>query len=244
VPALNAGTETRDGIIQVLGHDIRTHVLAIHQNMDLLLKGGAGSVTGEQAEFLRSTLECCDVILGVTSDLVDLSRFESGELKLAPAQFDLVEAIQSSIRQNNGAAVDKGLRIIFMPASSSIKLFADRHRIIRVLVNLLWNAIKFSPEGTTIRVSCFPEEDHCTAIRISDEGPGIPLEEQESVFEKHYRVRNDSVLKSPGEGLGLYFCRQTVLAHGGRIWVDSPTPGSDRGTCVTFMLPTLSKEYV
>ena len=239
----NGKVSIEDGLLQVLGHDIRNHVLAISRSMEALLNEAAGSVTAKQAEFLWATRECCDVILGITSDLVDMSHLESGELTLALEDFDLIEAIQSSIRQCRGAALEKGSRISFCSIHPSISVHADRTRIIRVLVNLLWNAIRFSPANSVIRVSCTRQGETGPVVYVEDEGPGIPIAHQGRVFEKYYRAKNGGSSTGSGSGLGLYFCHETILAHGGRIWLVSPTGGTDRGTRVSFTLPCSNRGY-
>jgi signal transduction histidine kinase len=109
----------------------------------------------------------------------------------------------------------------------------DSERLQEVLTNLVGNAIKYSPEGGLIRVSGLVEPGQVVAT-VSDEGVGVPPEEQERIFERFYRVKSDLSSGTPGVGLGLYLCKAVVEAHGGRIWVESE-PG--RGASFIFTLP-------
>jgi signal transduction histidine kinase len=102
-----------------------------------------------------------------------------------------------------------------------------------VLTNLVGNAIKYSPKGGLIRVSGLAEPEQ-VVVTVSDEGVGVPPEEQERIFDRFYRVTGDLGSGTPGVGLGLYLCKAVVEAHGGRIWVESE-PG--RGASFIFTLP-------
>jgi signal transduction histidine kinase len=106
-----------------------------------------------------------------------------------------------------------------------------------VLRNLIENAAKYSGEDSPIRVSAVVQSSHLI-VRVADEGPGIPAEDSERIFDSFYRVENGLTRSNTGAGLGLAICQGFVLAHGGEIWLE-PTP---RGTCIAFSLPIIPGE--
>ena len=223
--------------IQILAHDVRNQIVAMNQNIELLLGEKGCPFSKSQVEIIRATRVCCDIVMGMTDDIVDLTRFESGSLNLVSSRFNLVEAITTSFCVIKGATTDKSIQVRLSTESRPVMIEADRSKIIRVLVNLLTNAIFFSPDGGRIDVRCAKNKIDGTIVSVSDEGPGVPHGLQQFVFKKFYRISGNGNSQRSGLGLGLYFCRETIKAHGGRIWIESPSNGRNRGTCVSFTIP-------
>ncbi len=113
---------------------------------------------------------------------------------------------------------------------------ADSEQLGQVFRNLLENGIKYSPQGGTLNVTSSLSSDMVT-FQVKDEGPGIPLQAQQRIFERFYRVEKDRSDHSGSSGLGLAICRHIIQNHGGRIWVESPPQGETRGSAFFFTLP-------
>ncbi|MGQ9715767.1 MAG: sensor histidine kinase, partial [Anaerolineae bacterium] len=166
------------------------------------------------------------------NDLFTVSRLEAGRLDLQPRPTDvgsLVRKVAEGLQQVADQHIQ--VRLPLTPLQAHL----DPDRITQVLDNLLGNAIKFSPPGGTITVSATLEGDgDWLHIWVEDEGPGIPPQHLERIFEKFYRVERGVVRKASGVGLGLHICKSIVEAHGGRIWAENRPEG---GSAFHFRLP-------
>ncbi|HYI15532.1 MAG TPA: ATP-binding protein, partial [Thermomicrobiales bacterium] len=167
----------------------------------------------------------------LVSRLLDVSRIEEKRLQLQVEPVDMVEVVR-------GAAVEAQLAtelhtVVARFAEDTAVAAIDRTRVEQVLANLLDNAIRYSPEGTTVEIVLTTAGDDIV-VAVSDEGPGIPAEAQTRMFERYFRGTASSQAASDGLGLGLYVAHGIVIAHGGRMWVDSD--GSS-GTTFSFSLP-------
>jgi NtrC-family two-component system sensor histidine kinase KinB len=234
--------ELREELFQMLVHDVHNHAVAVLRNLELLLAGTAGPLNLPQAEVVRATQECGNVLAGMTSDIQDVTLFEAGQIRLRRTEFCLAETVEISARHCQGLGLDRRVRLETLPRTSAALVNGDRRRIERVIINLLMNAVQFSPAGSRVRVDCRPGEGPGWTVEVEDEGPGIQREYHEAVFRKYFRIPQPGETLHAGLGLGLYFCRQTVQAHGGRIWIESPAAPLARGTRVLFSLPHAQEE--
>jgi len=226
----------RQELLQLLAHDARNGILAMQRSLELLLQGIAGALTEAQAGILRDTRESGDLLLGMTDDILDISSFEAGEVTLRPSVFNLSDSIGRSVRLCRSLGADRGVSVeVEAGGAKRTVVVGDRRRIERVLVNLLVNALRFSPAGGAVRVASARHAGR-VVVGVEDSGPGIPAAQRTRVFEKYFRGAGSESVARPGLGLGLYFCQQTVRAHGGEIWIESPVGGSGRGTRVSFTL--------
>jgi two-component system, OmpR family, sensor histidine kinase VicK len=147
---------------------------------------------------------------------------------------DLIAAAKSSVM---AVAQKQNIEIAVAPCPSSV-ISGNRDDLVRVLVNLLGNAIKFSPEASTIVVACRDEDNSCV-FQVVDQGPGIPLEFRRTIFEQFSQVTGSKSTVEQGTGLGLAVCKQVIIGHGGDIGVDCPANG---GSTFWFRLPRSSSE--
>ncbi len=227
--------EAKSTFISVISHELRTPVS--------LMKGYASTLRREDAEWDRDTVlnglqvieEEADKLARLIDNLLDVTRLQAGTIKMkfSPIQIDrlaerVAERFQTQTDQHT-------IRTSF-PADLP-PVYADEGRIEQVLANLLSNAIKYSPEGGQVLIAGKVVKNRLQ-VSVSDEGIGMPVDQQERVFERFYRVDNALSRETQGAGLGLYIVRSIVEAHGGTIWLESE-PG--RGTTFTFTLP-LSQE--
>lgn len=215
----------RDDLMAMIYHDLRSPLANIISSLDilstLLPSEGDPSIGTVFQIATRST----DRLQRLISMLLDIYRLESGQAivrktDVNPADLvrdcvDVVRQLAEGKTQALNVAIPDGLPIIS----------ADYDMIRRVFINLLENAVKFTPNGGVIEAGCAVQESE-VMLWVQDTGPGIPPESREKVFEKYSRLQTDRYPK--GIGLGLAFCRLAVLAHGGRIWVESPAGSGSR----------------
>lgn len=219
----------KSNLIATVSHELRTPLAAIKGYATTLLADDVEWDAASQREFLTTISEETDRLNNLVHDLLDMSKIEAGTLVIAPQVCDLYPLVLSAANHSMPPANGR-LRIALPPDMPT--LYADADRIEGVLRNLLENAAKYAPDDTPIEVTAgFDERE--IVIRVIDQGPGIPPEHQEHIFQSFYRLENGLTRKTAGVGLGLTIARGFVQAHGGRIWLEP----RDKGLCVAFSIP-------
>jgi signal transduction histidine kinase len=235
----------KDDMTDMLVHDLRSP-LTVLDNSFLLMQD---AFVDNDAELFSTLAEMAqrssDRMLGLVNDLLDVSELESGELELSFDAIEPLTLLEETAAQIAPLADSADISIRVSAPASLPLLHVDVGLTRRVLNNLVDNAVKFAPSGSRIRLwgRSDPEygPDHLL-LGVSDEGPGIPQEEQEKLFEKFHRVSSVRGRRS-GSGLGLSFCKLAIEAHGGSIWVESPSAevGSpESGSTFLLTLPVAS----
>ena len=166
--------------------------------------------------------------------LMDITKMEAGKSILYLTDVDLSDLVATLVNEQQALASQNRITLVTdVPAQCIVR--GDRDVLYRVLVNLVDNALKFSPRGGHIRIAVDPADEHGILIGITDSGPGVPPEERERIFEKFTQIRDGEHIRRRGTGLGLTFCRMAVEAHDGQIWVE---PGEgNAGSSFRFRLP-------
>lgn len=214
--------------LQILAHDLGNHAVAALVNLELLERQVAGSLNEAHRRAVVSAQDRLRSILSLlTADVPDLERLVSGRLELSRARFDLRDAVATGMRLSRNVAQPKRLRFALRHADAPLPVEGDHGRLVRVLQNLVAHAASRSPEGGRIEVSCAPAPAGQVRVAVSDEGPPVAA--------SNGRRRRDVAPR--GGGIGLHFCRQIILAHGGRLWIESPVHGSAHGARSCFALP-------
>lgn len=212
-------------------HELRAPLASIIAYAELLQEEAGGSLTPQQREYVDGILEAGQELLSSMNDILDLARVEAGrmEVRLGPVAMD--EVVSALVRRVSPRARRKGLSLeAVIPELPPVE--ADRGKTERVLFNILDNAIKFTPPGGRVEV-----RGHLDAgkgevvVSVRDNGPGIPRAEQEAIFDRFYRAREQG--DGTGTGLGLTLARELVEMQGGRIWVESD-PGAGSEFSVAF----------
>lgn len=225
--------ELRDSLTHMIVHDLRQPLQALIGGLETLPL--LGELNDEQREFVEISADGGETLLGMINDLLDISKMESGTLELERTLLDPCPVVERAAAQVRQLALAKNLHVRVDATSSGEVTLADPDKLRRVVVNLLGNAIKFTPPGGTITVSVQPRDPGGTCrISVADTGEGIPREAFERIFEKFGQVESRKAGRKMSTGLGLTFCKMVVEAHGGRIWVESE-PG--RGSVFSFTLP-------
>jgi signal transduction histidine kinase len=223
--------QLKSNFLSLVSHDLKTPLARIQGNAELALSGGGGS--GEAAK--RSL----DAIIHTTEDLsqyvetvLDITRIESSKMPLQKASKDINAIVREVVEKKRVLAEEKNIDIkTALEPLFSIKF--DVKLIKQVIANLVENAIKYSPPGTTITVSS-KEDNDFVRVSVADEGPGIAPDEQEKIFGKFYRVKNQETDQVKGSGLGLYLVKYFAELHGGTVELTSEV---GRGSTFTVSLP-------
>ncbi len=224
----------RTNFVSDVSHELRTPLTAIKGFVETLQDSAADDPTARD-RFLRTIATETERLIRLTNDLLLLTRADAGRLDLHLTPTDLLASARRAAAQMRDRARDKQIRITIEPPDEPPLARADADRIHQVLINLLDNAVKFTPDGGQISIA-FGHTNQQVSCTIADTGPGIPHDEIPHLFERFYRG-NRSRARSAGEsgaGLGLTIAKAIVAAHGGRMWVESE-PG--QGTRFTFSLP-------
>jgi len=223
----------RSEFVSTVSHEFRTPLALIKGYIATLLRQDLALGDETRKRFLRNTDEAADRLSRLIGELLSVSRIEAGRLELELQPLDLGELVTEVLERLRLEASHCQLVAQLPPQGLTVQ--ADSDKVERVLLNLLTNAIKFSPEGGTVTVEVqWTEAPPGVLISVTDQGSGIPSEHLDRVFDKFYQAGDDLVKKTDGVGLGLYICKSIVEYHGGRIWVES-TPGE--GSTFKFTLP-------
>ncbi len=222
----------RSDFISMLSHEIRTPLTSIRESVNLIGEGLMGEINDRQRRFLNiATLEM-NRVNELLNRIMQVSYLESGALEIESTSIPSAEFAAQSVEQMRPAAEIKGIELALEFPEGLPDMQGDPKYLQQVFVNLLGNAIKFSPEKSTVRLFADADKGQIR-FSVADDGPGVPKEEQPFIFNKYYRVRGVRG-KTDGAGLGLSIARHIVEAHGGRIWVESD---GGRGTAMIFTLP-------
>jgi signal transduction histidine kinase len=228
----------REELADMIVHDLRNPLNVIANGLQLLAEVSIPETEREYASVVVDTMERAMQRMGRLVDtLLDIARLEEGSLELRPQPLDVGALIEGAVAEEYRLAEAKGVTLEARPPSGLPDVLADGDILQRVLINLLDNALKFTPAGGRVWVEAHPEAK-VVRVDVVDTGPGIPEGERERIFEKFTQVQRQAEARR-GSGLGLTFCRMAVEAHGGRIWVEDG-PGGE-GSRFAFTVPRAAR---
>ncbi len=229
---LEAASRHKSEFLANMSHELRTPLNAIIGFSEVLAQGMFGAINDKQTEYLQDILESGRHLLSLINDILDLSKIEAGRMELEPSDFDLPSAIENALILVRERASRRGITLGSIIDEHLGIIRGDERKVKQVLLNLLSNALKFTPEGGRIDVgACLA--DQMAEVSVSDTGIGIAPGDQETVFEE-FRQVGTADKKAEGTGLGLTLSRKFIELHGGRIWVASQV---GVGSTFTFTLP-------
>jgi len=220
----------------MIAHDLRSPLTAIVSSATMMADGLLGAVNEEQQQWLAKIETGARKMVLLINDFLDLSKIEAGRLDLAREDCDLERLIQECADHYLPLAKEKKITLRTR-AESLPPLQADSRRLDQVLVNLLSNALKFTPAGGTIEIGAVQNAAEFR-VWVKDSGVGISVEETSQIFEKYRQTASGKTAKEKGTGLGLVICKMIVESHGGRIWVESE---EGKGATFLFTLPISSQ---
>lgn len=231
--SLRAANDRREELAHFIVHDLRAPLSNIISGLSLLLEISGDTLDQNEKELVTISLASAKRMLSLVNSLLDLGQLENGRLELNRQQSDIGEMFETTVQHLSALAERSDVNLITKIETGAESIYADSSLVIRMLVNIVSNALKFSPKGSTVRLEAVSFSETQVAIQVIDEGSGIPKEWADKVFEKFAQFEAKKKGITIGNGLGLTFCRLAVEAHGGRIWLTSEM---GQGTTVTFTL--------
>ncbi|MDB5098469.1 MAG: hypothetical protein JWM80_2890 [Cyanobacteria bacterium RYN_339] len=232
VAELRSLDRMKSDFVATVSHELRTPLHIIKQVVDLSLQGILGEFTPLQREYVVKMETQVKHLANQVEDLLDLSKFESGSFKLTRAPASYSDIVTQAISALELAARKREIELV-CKVPKQVTLTLDRHRVEQVLLNLLSNALKFTPEGGRVEVEV-AEQGWGVVTSVRDTGIGIPERELERIFDKFYQINNTSTRRYGGTGLGLAITKNLVEMHGGTLTVES---SEGVGSAFTFVLP-------
>ncbi len=218
-----------------MSHELRTPLNSILGFSEVLEQQLFGPLTERQARYVGNVLKAGRHLLALVENLLELTRAQAGTLTLSPSPVVVAEALQRALEAIRARATAKGITLAAEVDPTVTAVEADPERLHQILLNLLENGVKFTPEGGAVRVGARLTGGEWLEIAVRDTGIGVKPEDSERIFQEF--EMGDAALsrQHQGAGLGLALCRSLVEMHGGRIWVTSA--GEGQGSIFTFTLP-------
>jgi NtrC-family two-component system sensor histidine kinase KinB len=217
--------------VSTVSHEFRTPLTSISLGVGLLLDGTLGEINSGQKEIITAIRDEEVRLANLVSDLLDLSRIEAGKISVNMKPVQIESIIDGTVRMMLEQAKNKNISLCYYNYVKLPKVMADADKIKEVLVNLIGNSLKFTPDNGKIEVYSNFRDDKIF-ISVKDNGIGIPREYHEKIFEKFVQVKKD-INDGSGTGLGLAIVKKIVEIHGGEIWVESE---EGKGSTFTFTL--------
>jgi signal transduction histidine kinase len=232
--AVQEANQAKSKFVSVVSHELRIPMTSIKGYTDLLLKGMSGPVTEGQVDFLNIIHNNVERMAALVNDLSDVSRIETGRLKLEPTHFPLHGVVEETLKSLRARVDEKKQTIEVHVPQDLPRIHADPNRVVQVLTNLVSNAWKYTPEGGWITVLARPEGS-LVRLEVRDTGIGIGIEDQEKLFTQFFRSEDPLVREQQGWGLGLNVTKRLVELMGGEIGLTSQ---AGKGSTFWFTLPT------
>ena len=229
---LEIASQHKSEFLANMSHELRTPLNAIIGFSEVLTERLFGEMNDKQAEYVGDITESGKHLLSLINEILDLSKIEAGRMELDRADFDIATTIDSTLSLVRERAQRRNITLRCTVGDQATTIHADERKVKQVLLNLLSNALKFTPEGGAIDIRASATEDQYE-VTVTDTGVGIAKEDLEAVFEEFRQVGSASK-KIEGTGLGLAISRKFIELHGGRIWATSQLGA---GSTFAFTLP-------
>lgn len=232
----------KDQFLSHVSHELRMPLTVINQAIANLLSGVAGALTADQRECLEIAEPNVKQLRRMIDNLLEIARSESVSWRIDPRPMDLKALLAQVVRDCQPTAQAKGIRLdgAELPAELPV-VHADWQQIQEVLMNLIDNALKYTPPGGSIRVNAARsvEEPRLVRVTVRDTGCGLPPAATERIFDRMHQESQPIESSRMGLGIGLFLCRKIISCHAGRIWVESEI---GKGSAFIFTLPIYSEE--
>lgn len=225
--------EQKDEFAAMVSHELKTPLVPIQLYTEMLLKGVLGSLDEKQLKALRSISTNIESLKELVDDVLDVTKLEVGRLALHKQEVDLKDFLDKNIDSLSTFTQEKKTSLE-LELKTSGKIFCDPNRITQVISNLIKNSADFVPDKTGIIKLIVERNAKAITFTVTDNGPGIPKENQDLLFQRFYKIDTSPTRKHGGTGLGLTICEGLIEAHGGKIWLDKEYT---QGTSFKFTIP-------
>lgn len=213
--------ERKSEFVSVVAHQLRTPLSGIKWTLNMLINGELGETTSEQKTYLMKTYESNERMIALVDDMLGADRVESGKFHYVFTEVQLLDLFDNVLYEILPQANRKNIKIQFTKRDPGTKkVIADPEKIRAVIQNLLENAIKYTNFGGQIGIGIEGEGENIK-VAISDNGIGIPKEQQRNIFNRFFRATNALKVETDGSGLGLFIVKSIIEKHGGKIWFES-----------------------
>jgi two-component system phosphate regulon sensor histidine kinase PhoR len=213
--------ESKTNFISMLSHELRTPLTAIRGFVDLILTGGIGELTKEQREYLVIVFDQSEHLQNLINALLEFAEIEAAETALDLDLMSPETLTHNVLGQIEPLAKHRTVSLDVRVSPSLAPLYFDEYRLERVMLNLLDNAVKFSPKHGTVTLT-IRDRDSDILVCVTDSGSGVPRAERERIFDRFYQVDSSTTRAHGGTGMGLALCKYIVEMHQGQIWVEQP----------------------
>ncbi len=219
--------------ISITSHQLRTPLTGIKGYLSMFLEGDFGKLKKDQEKIMLDVFNNSNRLVRLVNIFLNVSRIESGRLKLQKSKFDLSELVDEISRELKLEADKKKLKLEVVKTKDKLEVTADRDKVADVVLNLIDNAIKYTEKGT-VKASIILDKEKAR-VEVKDSGVGISPEEAKELFNKFVRGKKIAQINTSGTGLGLFIAKKIVELHGGKIWVESK--GEGKGSTFMFEIP-------
>jgi signal transduction histidine kinase len=227
--------------VSTVSHELRTPLTVVLSATNNLLDGAFGALNEPQNKWLKKISYHALRLHGMISDILDLSKLQSGKADMRREQVDVAKLFKAALTHLSMLTKEKKIKLTHSISADLPVIWGDPGRLEQVLTNLVTNAIKFTPAEGHIEVTIEKEEEQI-GITVADSGMGIPAEQQEEIFQRFHQIRTtDKDSSTQGIGLGLAICREIVIQHRGHIWVESEV---GKGSRFKFLIPIEARSSV
>lgn len=230
--------EVKSNFISVVAHQLRTPLSGVKWTLSMLLNGDMGPLNNDQKTFLMKSYESNTRMITLVSDMLVVDRIQSGKAHYGFEHIDIIDLMDNVLFEMSSQALKKHILIEYKNKFENLpQVYVNPEGMRAVLQNLLENAIKYTIEGGKIEIDV-KKENNSLVISITDNGIGIPKEQQKDIFIKFFRARNAIKYETDGSGLGLYISKTIVEKNSGTIWFESV---EGKGSTFYFTIPLQNK---
>jgi signal transduction histidine kinase len=232
-----SANRSKSEFVSFVSHELKIPMTSIKGYSDLILSGATGQLNENQTSFLTTIRNNVNRMATLVSDLADISRIESGNIRLEPREVPVWDVIDEVVTLTRTQVTQKDQTVTVDIPQELPKAWCDRNRLAQILTNLISNAIKYTPEGGAVIVQAILIKE-MIQIKVEDNGLGMTPEDQEKLFSKFFRSADDKVREAPGTGLGLSITKNLIELQGGKVWFESEFR---KGTSFYFTVPIHSE---
>lgn len=225
--------EAKREFVSIVAHELRTPLTALKGSLGLMMGGAVGEVDARQRDLMGIAQNNCDRLIRLVDDMLDIAKIEAGHLRLEMDIVSVQDRMIDAVRQMRHLADERQVNLAARVIGKPHTVVGDGDRIEQVVTNLIVNAVKFSPPGSTVEITAKQVRGY-VRVSVTDQGPGVPKDKQKKVFEKFFQINGQPWQKGCGSGLGLAISKAIIEQHGGKIGVKSV---EGQGSTFAFLLP-------